>query len=70
MKASLAIILAVIVLAPLGLLIWLGLRLAHDEEIRVEERFRGVFESRLADVTGELEPVVRKVEGELLGLLD
>ena len=70
MKPSLAIILSVIVLAPLGLLTWLGLRLAHDEQQRVEERFRAVFDSRPVDIVGELDSVMPRIEGELLELLD
>ena len=59
-----------IILVPLGLLIWLGNRLANDEQVKVEQKFRSLFDSRLAEVEAALKPAMLKMESELLDLLD
>ena len=60
MKPKLVIVLLLIVLVPLGLMAWLGLRVAGSERAAVEESFRQLHRDKLAD----LETVIQNVAGE------
>ncbi len=57
-----------LVIAPLALLAWVGVRAAKDEQRRVGERFREVFEGQLADVESLIGKAVGEVERELYSL--
>lgn len=50
MKPRSLILIVLIVLLPTGLLTWFGFRMARDERMVTEQRFRGVMEQRLQDV--------------------
>ncbi|HIG83272.1 MAG TPA: HAMP domain-containing histidine kinase [Verrucomicrobia bacterium] len=61
MRPRLVIIFMLLVLTPLGLLAWLGVKSAKDERHHVAERFRQVFDGQLADI----EQIIGKKVGEL-----
>lgn len=50
MRASPIILLILIVSLPLGLLAWLGHRMAVDEQTVIEQRFRGLLTAQLKDI--------------------
>ncbi len=50
MRSRSLILIILIVLLPTGLLTWFGVRLADDEKLKTEQRFRSVMEQRLQDV--------------------
>ena len=61
MRPRLVIIFMLLVLTPLGLLTWLGVKSAKNERHHVAERFRQVFDGQLADI----EQIIGKKVGEL-----
>ncbi|MFW5857571.1 MAG: hypothetical protein ACOCX4_06820, partial [Planctomycetota bacterium] len=50
MQRRLAVVLTLLVLLPLGLLAWLGLRVADAEEARLRRRFDALLQERLDGV--------------------
>jgi signal transduction histidine kinase len=50
MKRRSLILMILIVLLPVGLLTWLGMRIARDEQSVTEQRFRSLMQQRLDDV--------------------
>lgn len=50
MKRRSLILIVLIVLLPVGLLTWVGLRMARDEQSVTQQRFHSVMEQRLEDV--------------------
>jgi len=70
MKARLAIVLLLIVLAPVGLLGWLGVTIARNEQDRARERYARVLSGRLADIRGEMAALIETHEGELLAAIE
>ncbi len=68
MRRSLVLILALLVLAPLGLLGWLGARMAADEHARVEADFARLVEGRLRETAAALVRVPQRIERELLAI--
>lgn len=66
MKPRSLIFMLLIVLLPLLLLTWAGVRMARDEQTLVEQRFRGVMAVRLQDVNRLLQQYFQEVERNLL----
>lgn len=50
MRATPVILLTLIVCLPLTLLVWLGSRMASDEQTVIEQRFRGLLSAQLRDI--------------------
>jgi signal transduction histidine kinase len=69
-KPKLVTILLLIVLLPLGLMAWLGLRVAGSERAAVEESFRQLHRDKLAEVEAGILKVVGQREREMLTLAD
>jgi len=67
-KPKLVIVLLFIVLAPLGLMAWLGLRVAGSERAAVEESFRQLHRDRLAGLEASILKVTGDRERRLLAL--
>lgn len=55
MKSRSLILIILIVLLPIGLITWFGMRIARDEKLMTEQRFRGLMEQRLHDVNRLIE---------------
>ncbi|MFP4057721.1 MAG: sensor histidine kinase [Candidatus Brocadiia bacterium] len=70
MKPRLVAILLLIVLVPLALLAWLGLRLAHHEQETVERRFRDLLRGKLRDVDASIAALLEERQRRLLQLTD
>ncbi len=70
MKPHLAIIFALLVVTPLALLAWLGVREGEAEARRVEDRFREVFAGHLADIESGIGRTVGDVERELYAVTE
>jgi signal transduction histidine kinase len=70
MKPKLILILVLILVLPLGVLGWLGARVARQEREVVENRFREALNGRLRDIDSVILKSVEKRESELLRLLD
>ena len=70
MKPKLVIVLLFIVLVPLGLMAWLGLRVAGSERAAVEESFRQLHRNKLAEVDATILKVTGQREREMLALAD
>lgn len=70
MKPRLILILALIVLLPLGALGWLGLRVAGQEREVTENRLREALDARLRDINAVILRAVEERETDLLRLLD
>ncbi|MFC1654855.1 hypothetical protein ACFL2F_03525, partial [Myxococcota bacterium] len=70
MKPKLAIVLLFIVLVPLGLMAWLGLRVAGSERAAVEESFRQLHREKLAEVEATILKITGRREREMLTLAD
>ncbi len=70
MKPRLFATYLVIVLAPLGLLAWLGAGLARDEQAQMESRYRELMSNQLAVRKEAVAAVVDQTERELESLLD
>ena len=70
MKPKLIAIFLLIVLVPLGLLAWLGVRLAHNEQEIVQQRFRELLSGRLEDTKSAVARLIEKRERELLAITE
>lgn len=70
MKPKLIALFLLIVLVPLGLLTWLGLRVAHDEQEIVEHKFRELLVGKLRDVDAAVAGFLEERERQLLALTD
>lgn len=70
MKPKLIVILLLIVLLPLALLAWLGLRAANDEQEVVQNRVRKLLTDKLSDVDAIIAGVVAGRERRLSRLAD
>lgn len=68
MKPKLFIIFLLIVLLPLGLLMWLGSRVAHYEQEDIQWKFRELLLKQLSDVDESITQFIEKRERELLRL--
>lgn len=66
MRLRLVLVLAVLVVAPLVSLAWLGTRLARDRRAEVTARFTGLVEARLAQTAATVERLMGERERELL----
>ncbi len=66
MKRRSLLLMVVIVLLPVGILTWFGVRMARDEQMMSQQRFRGVMEQRLQDVnrlvTAQFEATERRLQ--------
>ena len=65
MKYRSLILIVLIVLLPTGLLTWFGFRMARDESLVTEQRFRSVMEQRLQDVNRLIERQFSESERQL-----
>ena len=65
MKPRLIIVFLLLVLTPLALLAWLGVKEAEDEQRRVGERFQEVFAGQLADIETQIGQAVGEAERAL-----
>lgn len=70
MRPRLVVILLFIVLVPLVVMIWLGVRTVRDERRRTAERFEQILSGRLQDVSSGISRVAEGWERELIGLLE
>jgi hypothetical protein len=61
------ILLILIVVLPLGGLIWLGLRVARDDEAALQRRFEKVFAVQLRDIDGVINRHFESLSTELRG---
>lgn len=66
MRPHLALILAILVLSPLGALAWLGIRMTEGEAQAVQTRFDGVIGARLDETATAVDRVVDGLEADLL----
>ena len=70
MKPSLAIALLLLVLIPLGLIAWLGLRVAEGERERLADDFRDLNLTQLAGLADSIASRLAEREADLLLALD
>ncbi len=70
MRPRLIAIFLVLVLTPIGLLAWLGVRLAHDEQQAVRARVQDLLQTGLRDTRSSIVKVLAERERELLRLTD
>ena len=70
MKPRLLVIFLFIVVLPIGVTVWLGIRLVGDEREMVRLRHRELLADRLGDVAGQVNRVLERWERELLQLLE
>ncbi len=70
MRKRLIIILAIIVLLPLAVLVWLGVTLAQREQERAMMRYHRVLDGHLDDICNNMSRLIHKHERELLRALD
>jgi signal transduction histidine kinase len=70
LKPKLIIIFLLIVLLPLGLLMWLGVRLAHYEQEAIQRRFQAFLLNQLSDIDQTIVRFTEKRERDLLNLTD
>jgi signal transduction histidine kinase len=68
LSPRLATILALIVLVPLGLLGWLGGKLAKEEQARIQDSLQNLMHQRLADLDQTALKVTGNIEREILGM--
>ena len=66
MKKRLIAVFLLIIFVPLGLITWLGVRDARDEQERNRLRFESVLSDRLRDVDERIQSLLRKQEAEFL----
>jgi signal transduction histidine kinase len=67
-KPKLVIILLLLVLLPLGLMAWLGLRLVDNERVEIEKSFRQLQLDKLKDIDKTIQKVISERERFLQGL--
>lgn len=65
MKLRSIIMIALIVILPLAALTWAVLRLAENEQVVVEQRFRELMEDRLQDINANVSVVFADIERSL-----
>ncbi|MEI6148556.1 MAG: HAMP domain-containing sensor histidine kinase [bacterium] len=70
MKPKLIIILMLLVLVPLGLITWLGVKTARQEQERVQQRMRQVLIARLAELRESVRRLVEKEGRDFQRLAD
>ena len=70
MKPKLAAVFLLLVLAPLGLLAWLGARVVRDEETAVRENFQALLGAALQDTGRQIARLVEEREREFLRFTD
>ena len=70
MKPKLAAVFLLLVLAPLGLLAWLGARVVRDEQTDVREKFQALLAAALQDTGRQVARLVEEREREFLRLTD
>ena len=68
MKPRLAVIFAVIVILPLVILAWLGVRVTLNEREATRSRFREVLLGRLKDVDADVVNLLAERERDILKL--
>ena len=66
MKPKFVIILALIVLSPLAVILWLGAKVVSDERLRVEHRVRQLMQGELRGVADSIQRVVSDYEQVVL----
>ncbi len=66
MRPHLVVVLTVLVLAPLGALAWLGVRMTEGEARAVQTRFDGVIGARLDETAVAVDRVVDGLESDVL----
>ncbi len=66
MKPKLLAIFALIVVAPLALLVWIGVRGAREQRGLVQKRFDQLLMSRIADAKSRIDDLLSRRETELL----
>ena len=65
-----SVLLVLIVCLPLALLVWLGSRLAHNEQIRVRRQFHDIFEQQLKEIDANISEHFQRRQRELLILTE
>lgn len=70
MKPKLIVIFLLVVLVPLGLVMWLGLRVARYEQEAVRDRFSELLLQELFDVDRAIAQFMQQRQSDLLGLID
>jgi len=70
LKPKLIVIFLLMVLLPLGLVMWLGLRVARYEQEAVRDRFSELLLQELFDVDRTIAQFMQQRESNLLGLID
>ncbi len=70
MKPRLLAIFLLIVLVPLGLLIWIGFRLAHDEQKRARQQLSDVYSERLVEINNSILNILEEREREFARQID
>lgn len=70
MSKKMAACLVLIVLIPLGLLGWLGVRVGIEDEVRVRQQVRSVLLERLRDTQGQIERFIGTLERKWLSEID
>ncbi len=70
MRPRLIAVFCVLVLAPIGLLAWMGVRLAHDERRAVRAGVRDVLQAGLRDTRSSIVKVLQEREREITRLVD
>lgn len=66
MRPRLAVIFIFLVIMPLGLLGWLGFKLAKEEQARMQNSLKQVMEDRLADLNGVVARLIEDLERDML----
>lgn len=66
MRPKLIAIFLLIVFLPLGLLVWLGVRVVKDERENVERRFQGLLKSKLGDIRNNIAKLVERRRRSLM----
>jgi signal transduction histidine kinase len=70
MKPKLIISFLMIIIIPLAILSWFGLRIADDEQRLVNERLNNILTGRLLDINSNIDKFVKSEERKLLKLLN
>ena len=70
MKLKLIIVFLLLILIPLGLIAWLGVKTARQEQDRVQQRIQQVLIARLADLRERVSRLMEKQERDFQRLAD
>ncbi len=65
MKKRPIILIALIIILPLAALTWAAVRLAENEQVVVQQRYRGLMEDRLQDINANVSVVFDDIERSL-----